>query len=183
MLNQVVTALVGWSCLAAAVPTASKFSRRGQFNQTNNFFNGGNGFDQLAQIAQLQQLQQLAEADLLAQVQSQLILSAELQAIKDNIRINTLRARFPQVVSGWLSVMYARATANWSAEHGSCDGNKCYRCPEPSRHQQPISTQPTPHRQRLPRPTTGHHGHRIPNIHHYRNRRLDHHGRDSYAHS
>ncbi|KAK0646220.1 hypothetical protein B0T16DRAFT_390693 [Cercophora newfieldiana] len=91
MLDQVFTALVGFGCLAAAVPTVPVARHRnGGLNQTN-FVNGGNGF------AGIDQLAQLAEADLLAQVQSQLLLSAELQAIKDNIRINSLKARFPQV--------------------------------------------------------------------------------------
>ncbi|KAK0623194.1 hypothetical protein B0T14DRAFT_564581 [Immersiella caudata] len=95
MLGQVLTALVGFGSLVASVPTAPKQSH----NQTN-FHSGGDAasvFQQLAQLSQLGQLAQLAEADLLTQVQSQLLLSADLQAIKDNIRINSLRARFPQV--------------------------------------------------------------------------------------
>ena len=45
------------------------------------------------------QLIQLAEADLLAQVKQHIALSADLQAIKNNIRLNSLKAQFPQVVS------------------------------------------------------------------------------------
>ncbi|KAK4455940.1 hypothetical protein QBC34DRAFT_4725 [Podospora aff. communis PSN243] len=98
MLGQVLTALVGFGALVASVPTAPKQSRN-QINQTK-FSNGGDAFStfgQLGQLSQLGQLAQFAEADLLARVQSQLLLSAELQAVKDNIRINSLRARFPQV--------------------------------------------------------------------------------------
>ena len=98
MLGQVLTTLVGFSSLVAAVPTTPRH-RHGQFNQTS-FGNGAGALSalgQLAQVSQLGQLAQLAEADLLAQVQSQLLLSAELQSIKDNIRINSLRARYPTI--------------------------------------------------------------------------------------
>ncbi|KAK5654100.1 hypothetical protein OQA88_7531 [Cercophora sp. LCS_1] len=112
----VVTALAGLTALAGAAPAekggAKRYQRRSRGllssvlahqNQTNvgtiqvGTITVGQTLGSIGQLAQIAQLQQLAEAQLLAQIQSQVLLATQLQTIKDNIRINTLKARFSQV--------------------------------------------------------------------------------------
>jgi len=62
------------------------------------------GIGQLAQVSQVQQLIQFSEEDLVAQLNQQVLLAAGLQGIKDNIRLNSLRARFSQVVGSFISL-------------------------------------------------------------------------------
>jgi hypothetical protein len=50
-------------------------------------------------LGAINQLAQLAETELAALVKSQIALITEVETIKNNIRVNTIKSRFSQVVS------------------------------------------------------------------------------------
>ncbi|KAK1828439.1 hypothetical protein QBC39DRAFT_416895 [Podospora conica] len=104
-LKQIIVGLTGLGALTAAAPTgngakgmkhevreetASKSTKASVPNIPQNItsFIGQNASNQLIQ---------LAEQDLLAQVKAHIARSADLQAIKNNIRLNSLAAQFPRV--------------------------------------------------------------------------------------
>jgi hypothetical protein len=83
----------------------------------------------------INELQLLAEQQFAALVQSQVALITQLQAIKDNIRINHFKSRFTTVVSASRKTS-RRETTNNSSEYGHRDSDLGCRHPGHGKGQQ-----------------------------------------------